>query len=92
MTQKWNDLQIQKECLNFNFRKTFKILLPVELFEISRQNQKSKMRFLRLSSLILLTDGLIKGPNFKLETEFLSPDAIEEFLENVDDGDGARTY
>ena len=50
------------------------------------------MRFLILSSLILLTEGLIKGPNFKLETEFLSPDAIEEFLENVDDGDGARTY
>jgi len=42
------------------------------------------MRFLRLSSLILFTEGLIKGPDFKLETQFLSPEAIDEFLDNLD--------
>ena len=50
------------------------------------------MRFLRLSCLILLTEGLIKGPDFKLETEFLSPKAIDEFLENLDHRKGTLTH
>ena len=50
------------------------------------------MRFLRLSCLILLTEGLIKGPDFKLETEFLSPEAIDEFLENLDHRKGSMTH
>ena len=50
------------------------------------------MRFLRLSSLILLTEGLIKGPDFKLETEFLSPEAIDEFLEDIDLRKGTMTH
>ena len=50
------------------------------------------MRFLGLSSLILLTEGLIQGPDFKLETEFLSPEAIDEFLENLDLREGSMTH
>ena len=50
------------------------------------------MRFLGLSSLILLTEGLIQGPDFKLETEFLSPEAIDEFLENLDLREGSMSH
>ena len=49
------------------------------------------MRFLRLSCLILFTEGLIKGPDFKLQTEFLSPEALQEFLDDVDERKSAMS-